>query len=737
MKRILLFGFLLLFTATSATAAGIDVVRAQFHAYYTAGGADTNAPRLRHSLDELESVTRQITGPDWLRSDGSWTDVNYNETPGGYWSPWEHSRRLIVMAKAYRTPGQGLYRDETLRTQIEAALHHTKTFYGLTTLPNGNWWFWTIGIPIDLGPTLVLMQGDVDQKLVDDLTQAMALRIGSSPTSRGIVGPAPTGQNLVWTSFTHLCLGLLRNEPARLDAVRNAMAAVARPTSAEGIKRDRSFHQHGAQLYTGGYGGSFANDVARYALLTANTSYGLPSDSLQSFSDYVADGIAWTLYGSYFDVSVISREVARPSTSGFNGLGALLQMALIESPRATEIRAAAAKMLQTWSNLPTELAALGAKVETAHFTARWPAGHRHYFASDYTVHRRDGWFASVKMFSTRTKSGEDTNNENIRGSRQSDGRFYLAQRGDEYFGRDVWPAFDWTRLPGTTVEQKADTANDKYGYGTRALAGGTGDGRIGVSAMDLAPLNSALVAKKAWFFFDDAIVFLTHSITSPSANRVETIVNQWPLLNASSQLVRRNDWAHLENVGYWFPTPVDLKVVREDRSGTWASLGGSSDTTVHTKPIVTMWLDHGTAPVNAAAEYVIVPNVSQSQMATWAASRPISILANTETASAARDNRTGALGIAFWRSGSFDGYTSSAPAVVLVKAELMTMQLHVADPTGGNTGTFQLTIPGTWTTPAVPSSRTTRSTTLTIPRNAGETTSITLTRTLSKKRAVR
>ena len=63
-------------------------------------------------------------------------------------------------------------------------------------------------------------------------------------------------------------------------------------------------------------------------------------------------------------------------------------------------------------------------------------------------------------------------------------------RGDEYFGRDIWPALDWTRLPGITVEQKADTASDVYGYGTRTFAGGTGDGRNGVSAMELAPLDS-------------------------------------------------------------------------------------------------------------------------------------------------------------------------------------------------------------------------------------------------------
>jgi chondroitin AC lyase len=730
---------LLLLTSSVAAAADIDVVRAQFLDYYSADGASASAPRMRKALDELESVTRQITGPDWLRSDGSWIDINYNGAPDGGWGPWDHTRRLIVMAKAYRTPGQALYGNQTLRAQIDAALAYTKTFYGVTIIPTGNWWFWTIGIPIDLGPTLVLMQGDVNPQTHDDLVRAIHLRIGNSSTARGLVGPTPTGQNLVWSAFTHLSLALLKDDAAMMGSVRDAMQSVVKPTPGDGIKRDQSFHQHGAQLYNGGYGGAFANDVARYALITGGTSYGLPAESLASFSNYVAEGIAWTLYGSYFDVSVISREVARPTTSGFNGIAALLQTSQIATPRSAEIRAAAAKMLATWNGtMPSELAGLAAKVEAARAPASWPSGHRHYYASDYTVHRREGWFSSVKMFSTRTKSGEKTNEENLRGARQSDGRFYLVQRGDEYFGRDIWPAFDWTRLPGTTVEQKADTASDVYGYGTRTFAGGTGDGQNGVSAMELAPLQASLTARKSWFFFDDAIVFLTNSITSPSANRVETIINQWPLLNATSQVTRRDDWALLEGVGYWFPAPTDVKISRATRSGTWAALGGSNDTKEHTKSFVTLLVDHGTTPMNATAEYVIVPNMNASSMANWAASRPISIVANNEVVSAVRDLRTRALGITFWRAGAIEGFQSSAAAVVYVtNSDMNAMRIDAADPNANNTGTFQLTIPGQWRTTDVAANRTPNGTTLTIPRNGGQTTTVMLTRAPGRRRAVR
>ncbi|HEX2121820.1 MAG TPA: polysaccharide lyase family 8 super-sandwich domain-containing protein [Thermoanaerobaculia bacterium] len=717
MKRLLIP--IVLLAAATASAADIDVVRAQFIGYYTAAGADRTSTRMQEALAGLESSARWATAPGFLNDDGTWSDVDYGDSPEGDWSPWRHTQRLIVMAKAYQTPGQPLYRDARLRAQIDAALAQTKRFYGASIIPTGNWWFWTMGIPLDLAPTLVLMRGEIDPKTHDDLVTAIHLRIGSSPTARGLVGPRPTGQNLVWSAFTHLALALLEDDTAMLTAVANAMTEVAKPNSGDGIKIDRSFHQHGAQLYTGGYGGAFASDVARHALITRGTAYAMAPESLASFADYVADGIGWSLYGDYFDVSVISRDVARPTTTGYQGLAALLQASQFASARTSEIRSAAAAMLQTWGGtMPPELAGLATQIESARFTPAWPTGHRHYFASDYTVHRRADWFSSVKMFSTRTKSGERTNGENIRGSRQSDGRFYLVLAGNEYFGRHVWPAFDWTRLPGTTVEQKADAASDLYGYGTRAFAGGTGDGRNGVSAMELAPLGSALTAKKAYFFFDDAIVFLTNGITLPNANRAETIVNQWPLMNASSQLARGSDWMQLEGVGYWFPTPSNLQTSRESRTGTWASLGGSTDTTPHTRDFVTMWIDHGPGPVHASAEYAIVPNVTAAGMREWAAAPPLRIVANNDTVSAVRDLRTGALAITFWRAGSVEGIQCDAPAVVY----LVGNTLHAADPTAAPTGTLRITVPGY--TPA------------TIARNGGRTTTVTLTRP-PNRRAVR
>ncbi len=702
MTRRLLLLLTLALAVPAVHASTLDTIRAQFLAYSTGAGGDPATPRMQAALAALASSAETYSAPGFLLSNGSWSDIQYNDVPSGSWSPWDHTRRLIVMAEAYRTPGQPLYGDPVLRAQIESALSYVPTYYGVLTPPLGNWWFWSIGVPLDLGPTLVLMRGNISDAVYNECVTTLMTHIGLSATSRALTGPTPTGENLVWSAYTHLCLALLRDDPTMLPSVVRAMTTACAITTGDGIQPDDSFHQHGPQLYTGGYGGSFADDVAQYELLTQGTDAALPPEAAATFADYLADGIAWSLYGNFFDVSVIGRQVSYSSTTGYEGIAALLQAAHLPSPRQGEIEAAAAQMLKTWTAaLPVALAAL----TNIDANGSWPSGHRHYLDSDYTIHRRPGWFASIKMFSTRTISGECTNNEDLLGSRQSDGRFYLVLDGNQFFTGDVWPAYDWTRLPGITVEQKPGTANNVYGYGTRSFAGGTGDGENGVSAMDYAPLDSSVTAKKSWFFFDDTMVFLTNSINSISGNPVETITDQRP---STTLMTHGNGWAFADGIGYWF-YGVTPEIEQITRTGTWAALNVSGDTTPHTATFNTLWIDHGTSPVNATAAYAIVANTTAAAMDSFV---PPQILANDADVSAVQSG--GETGIVFWKAGSFAGVPSSAPAIVW----LTPADVSVTDPTNGQ-GSFTLTV---------------GSATFAVPRNGGQTFHVHLA---PRRRAVR
>ena len=110
--------------------ASTDTVRTNLIGYYTAAGTPRTSARLATALQGLESQAREVTAPGFLLGDGSWSDINYSEAPSGSWSPWAHTQRLLVMARAYRTPGQALYNDPQLRAQIEAALAYVPKYYG-------------------------------------------------------------------------------------------------------------------------------------------------------------------------------------------------------------------------------------------------------------------------------------------------------------------------------------------------------------------------------------------------------------------------------------------------------------------------------------------------------------------------------------------------------------------------------------------------------------------------------
>ncbi|PYQ33983.1 MAG: hypothetical protein DMF57_07645, partial [Acidobacteria bacterium] len=92
MKRIVLI--LVLFAPP--VYASLDSVRQNFVNYYSAAGADRDAGRMRDALAALETSALAYSTPGYLLSDGSWSDINYSDTPTGSWSPWDHFRRLTV-----------------------------------------------------------------------------------------------------------------------------------------------------------------------------------------------------------------------------------------------------------------------------------------------------------------------------------------------------------------------------------------------------------------------------------------------------------------------------------------------------------------------------------------------------------------------------------------------------------------------------------------------------------------
>jgi MYXO-CTERM domain-containing protein len=268
---------------------------------------------------------------------------------------------------------------------------------------------------------------------------------------------------------------------------------------------------------------------------------------------------------------------------------------------------------------------------------------------------------------------------------------------------------DWSRLPGITVEQNGNAANQDYGVGTTDFVGGTGDGQNGVSAMDSAPLKTTLHAKKSWFFFDDFIVFLGSDIRDTASAPVETIVEQWPLSAPDAPLVADGQtlasgtysgtlptptWVSADGLGYFFPNATDVDAEIKDQSGDWSSLGVSSGSV--SARFLTLAISHGSAPSGASYAYAIA--LEGQDMASWTAAKPFEILKNDPSTAAVRAGQS--TGVVFWEAGSLDlgsGTTlgTDTPATVYLTDDGNLITVSAADPAWGS-GSMKLTLSGTF-----------------------------------------
>ncbi|MFD2881983.1 polysaccharide lyase family 8 super-sandwich domain-containing protein [Paenibacillus rhizoplanae] len=112
------------------------------------------------------------------------------------------------------------------------------------------------------------------------------------------------------------------------------------------------------------------------------------------------------------------------------------------------------------------------------------------------------------------------------------------------------------------------------------------------------------------------MVALGAGITSTNAAPVHTTLNQSlatgdvlvdgkAVDDGTSQVNGR--WAYNDHTGYIFPDKTDFQVKQETKTGKWSDVVTGSSTEPITKPVFSMWLDHGVKPVNASYQYIVLP----------------------------------------------------------------------------------------------------------------------------------
>lgn len=607
-----------------------------------------------------------------IQPDGTWPGINYKDVSRTGFQHKDHLENMLSLARAYKKPGSPFFGDPAVKKSFSAALD----FWLANDFRCDNWWWNEMGTPNLMINTLLVMDSSLTEK-----QRVEGLKIAHRANLETF-GARPGGDLMPIAGM----LGkqaLFTNNPDTLQRVIRVMAAEVKITTDRGIKPDLSFH-HRTDNVTSilTYGSNFAGSFAYWAAKIRGTKFSFSEAAMKLLVDYYLDGICQSLiYATYNDPGAMNRDISRRNALGKVDISLPQNLLIATSYRSEE--------LNTIIRVR--------KGEIKYNRTR----DRYFWYSHYYSHQRPDYFASVRMHSSRANNMEEPHNEEgIRNHHYGDGSLFISRTGQEYF--NIFPVWDWQKIPGTTILQRADVPHWKQlaKKGRTDFAGGVNDGVYGVAAFDFVSVHDPLKARKSWFFFDNEIVCLGAGIHADTALPVFTTLNQCLLngqviagANSKSSTLKTGDhklpdvsWVYHDSVAYIFPEPVSVKVSNREATGNWRLINhqASATTEMVRKNVFTLWLDHGVQPQSAGYAWIVVPATSTGSAAAYSKKTPVKILANTTDLQAVQQTDLQRTGIVFYKAGSVKinsklTLAATAPCIVMVKANGTT--IAVADPT--------------------------------------------------------
>ncbi|OEJ41133.1 lyase [Streptomyces agglomeratus] len=632
--------------------------------------------------------------------------------------------RLWTMTQAYLQPGTGLTADATLLADVLRGLDHLSArVYNPSTTRYGNWWEWQIGSPrllMDIAAALHDELGDARRQAacaaVDHFVPDSVLKSYSGTS---------TGANRVDLCRSVALRGVVGRSPAKIALARDALSPVfPYVTKGDGLYADGSFVQHTWVAYSGTYGQVMLDGLGRLFTLLAASTWAVTDPNRQIILDSVENAYAPLIYNGLMMDSVNGRAISRGylksddrkvmRSDHFHGQGLIAAVPLLAGGASAAEQRRWTAMVKGWIERDrttplltapqfnvADLSRLHAVAASPVPAAPEPVAHKLFASMDRAVHRRPGWAAGISMASERIAYYECGNGENPRGWHTGAGMLYWwpGELQNDQYTDWFWPTVDFYRLPGTTVSTKrlADRAGGEWGAPKPAVkwVGGATDGEFAAVGQHLKGLGSTLEARTSWFCLADTVVCLGAGITSTDGVPAETIVDNRMLgengthpLTLDDDHAARPRWAHLEGHGGWvFPEAAAeagpaLRTLREDRTGSWNDINTTSTTERRTRRYQTLWLDHGTDPVDAGYAYLLMPGASRRTVAARAADTGwLRTLANTRAVQAVAIRSLGVTAANFWQPGTVERLTVTAPASVLVRGKRRTATLAVSEPT--------------------------------------------------------
>ncbi|HWS00573.1 MAG TPA: polysaccharide lyase family 8 super-sandwich domain-containing protein, partial [Prolixibacteraceae bacterium] len=459
------------------------------------------------------------------------------------------------------------------------------------------------------------------------------------------------------------------------ETIRKAASSIReelRVSLEEGIQPDGSFHQHGPQIQFGNYGLAYVGDMIQWIRILRKTPFSFDESKMSILRDYLVDGQQWIIWKNQMDISACGRQLFVDAQKG----------------KARSLT----RYFRQMENLDPEYAA---DYQNAVQYEKL-AGNKHFWNSDFQVQRTPDYYFSVKMCSERVIGAESCNSENIRGYYLGDGATYLYQSGVEY--ENIFPCWDWKKIPGTTTLQddKELPVLTASGYRIKSnFVGGVSDGSNGIAVMDYN--RNGISAKKSWFTFNNRIVCLGAGITSAETYPVATTVNQAFLqgdvvlkeqseqkIPSGSSLTSNPKWILHDQTGYFFPERGNLKLETKTVTGSWNQVALMYKNEPVLNNIFKLWFDHGMNPQQSKYSYILVPGATAKIMKKMEERPEFTILYNNPDIQAVLTPDASLSGVIFYKAGKADlmgGIEVDKPCIVMLRKENGYLKIFLSDPT--------------------------------------------------------
>lgn len=631
--------------------------------------------KIRNSTAHNPSIDKELT---LFQENGSFSDIDYDDTQMTNWTPIKHVERLSDFVYAYTNPQNSYYQNEELYQKIVKGLEY---WYNVDS-ESDNWWHNQISEPQKLGVLLIQMR--IGKKQVPKELETKILKriqeTGGDPAKW--TGANRTDIALHW--IYRSCL--TENETDLKTAIENVYNPIVYTTE-EGFQHDNSYFQHGTQLYIGGYGDEIIKGVTQVASYALGTRYQLDKEKVELLSKFMRETYYRTVRGQNMSFDVVGRSVSRPGLLNKKATTTYVKRMLdIDPAHADEYKAIIARLNRK---------------QPADYQVT--ASHTHYFRGDYSLHVRPQYNFDVRLASTRTKKCEYGNKENLKTYFMSDGCTNIVQTGDEYF--NIFPVWNWSHIPGTTAPQVEKIPMDPQGWGvlgTSTYAGGVSDSIYGATAYAYMDTNPAVNtgAKKSWYFFDEEVVCLGAGIQSTSTYPVHTTVNQCFLKDdllvnkkgkeeavaKGSYTLQAPQWVLHDHIGYFFPQKEEVFLTAQTQTGRWYDINTSKSKKEEKMDVFTLGINHGVGPKDGTYAYIVVPGKTSAQeMEAYQKKNAIEILSNTAKIQAVRNTKLNVWMVTFFEAGTFKhkdlSVTVDKPCVLMVKdITAKSANLHIADP---------------------------------------------------------